>query len=375
MPQEAEAGKRLARDMRRIREAHNLTLDDLHEETKIPLGLIQAFEDTGLFDHPQFNRVYLRSFMRTYAQVVGVDAEVALEALEEALAGRYAGSLAAEYLDEPDRTQAPPEAGRTEDEAVDEERAAPDQDRAEATPSGAADRPPRERLGEEREPPIVSTTGESASGADGSGYEEVEEEADEDWASQSPPPGKRSGAAIAAATSRERRTRPPRSRTDRSGMDRRWVIGGAMIIVVAVVAWIMISMLGGDAEPEATEPMAAADTAQIEDTTAAQPAPAQAMDLPAIGDTIDVHIIASQDKVDPIRVTVDDDLRRPYWIDQGDSMAFQPTDRIVIEELLENISLSVEGIDYPTDRRDAQNRIVITRDSVENYFASLQQGQ
>ncbi len=117
--------------------------------------------------------------------------------------------------------------------------------------------------------------------------------------------------------------------------------------------------------------MAAADTAQTEDTTATQE-PAEPINIPAIGDTMNVYIIAEQGPVDPIRVTVDDDLRRPYWIDQGDSMAFNPTNRIVVEELLDNINLKVEGIEYPTNRRDDQGRIVLTRDSLENYFASLQ---
>lgn len=379
MRQEAETGRRLARDMRRIREAHNLTVDDLNHETKIPVSLIQAFEDTGLFDHPQFNRVYLRSFMRTYAQVVGIEADTALEALEEALAGRYAGSLAVEYLDEqPEAPHVSSESAADEGDEATTKPAEPIDDE-ERVPSGDEARDHRRRSDdettrEEREPPIVSTTSE---GAGSSQAEHDEGEADEDWSSQSPPSGSKAAASASAAAS----ARPGRSRrrssykgADRRGVDRRWIIGGAMVVVVGVIVWILVSMLG-DAEPTATEPTAAADTAQVEDTTQAQEPPTPAIDLPAIGDSIDVHIIASEGAVDPIRVTVDDDLRRPYWIDQGDSMAFHSASRIVIEELLDNISLSVEGIEYPTDRRDPQNHIVITRDSVENYFASLEQAQ
>lgn len=374
MPQEAETGRRLARDMRRIREAHNLTVDDIHDETKIPVSLIQAFENTGLFDHPQFNRVYLRSFMRTYAQVVGIEAEVALDALEEALAGRYAGSLAAEYLDEqPDAEGVSSEPAAEEGDEItkkpteptDEETWAPREEEARDHRRPSEDEATRE----EREPPIVSTTADAAGSSQA---ERDEEEADEDWSSQSPPSG--SKAAAAAARPARSRTRSSYKGADRRGVDRRWIIAGAMIVVVGVIVWILVSMLG-DGEPTATEPIAAADTAQVEDTTQTQEPLTPAIDLPAIGDSIDIHIIASEDAVDPIRVTVDDDLRRPYWIDQGDSMAFHPANRIVIEELLDNISLSVEGIEYPTDRRDPQNRIVITRDSVENYFASLEQAQ
>jgi hypothetical protein len=95
------------------------------------------------------------------------------------------------------------------------------------------------------------------------------------------------------------------------------------------------------------------------------------VNIPPLGDTIDVRIIAARGAVDPIRVTVDDDLRRPYWIEFGDSMTFRPTTRIVMEELLDSVDVKLEGIEYPGNRRDEQGRIVITRDTIENYFDSL----
>jgi hypothetical protein len=110
---------------------------------------------------------------------------------------------------------------------------------------------------------------------------------------------------------------------------------------------------------------ASVDTAALE-----QPMAASTQPMPALGDTMRVFVFAAMDRLDPIRVTVDDDLRRPYWLEQGDSMAFAPTNRIVVEEQLDDIQLKIEGIEYPTDRRDDLGRIVITRDSVRTYFAS-----
>lgn len=368
MPQEAEAGKRFAHDMRRIREAHHLSVGDLHDETKIPLSLIQAFEETGLFDHPQFNRVYLRSFVRTYANVVGVEAEDALDALEDALSGSYAGGLAKSYLgeDQPD---------------IEEEEPAEQKPAAEEQPPG---RKQAERTGEQREPPLVSTTSEAAASYEEEEPAPEEEQVDEEWTAQSPPSAKPAAAAAGAGAAAGARARSGgaasraahRSRRDRGtgGVDRRWILAGGMIVIVAVIVWILVSVLG-DGDPQTAQPVAAADTIQSQDTTQAQQQQTRTVNIPAIGDTMNVHIIAAQGKVDPIRVTVDDDLRRPYWIEQGDSMAFNPQNRIVIEELLDNIRLRVEGIEYPTNRRDAQNRIVITRDTLQSYFASLQQGQ
>jgi hypothetical protein len=84
---------------------------------------------------------------------------------------------------------------------------------------------------------------------------------------------------------------------------------------------------------------------------------------------MNVRIIAANDKVDPIRITVDEDLRRPYWLNLGDSISFRPTDRIVVEEQIEDIVLKVEGVEYPTHRRDELGRLIVTRDSVQQYFA------
>ena len=102
MPQESSSsiGRRFANDLRRIREAKGLTVEDLHHETKIPVSLIEDFEKTALVEHPQFNRVYLRSFVRTYAQVLGLEADLSLAALEDALDGRYDNALAIAYLGE-----------------------------------------------------------------------------------------------------------------------------------------------------------------------------------------------------------------------------------------------------------------------------------
>ena len=128
-------------DLRRIREERGLSVEALHEETKIPLGLLKQFEENGLFDHPMFNRVYLRSLVRAYAEQVSIDQDQALDYLDEALDGRYAGGLAAAYLGEaPDEPE----------EEVEEEAAEPDEEPAVA----AAPAPDAESV-EESEPEEV----------------------------------------------------------------------------------------------------------------------------------------------------------------------------------------------------------------------------
>lgn len=393
-----ESGNRFARDMRRVRESRRIAVEDLHEETKIPVGLLEAFEETALFDHPQFNRVYLRSFVRTYANVIGIDPDVALEALEEALSDRYAGSLGVEYLDDtletadmPPATSESPEVGvsegREETDRLLEEPA--DRLEAETKPSDhletgiepsdrleARDKPRRpiagettrgmdspgdvekgqassEKIEEPASPSLLSTTGTVAAGYDDTKEQGIDDESE--WTIQSPPQArKRAGRA---------------GYRDRPGeADWRWIGGIAAVIVVGVVVWIVLSVTGGDPSaveqtPAAIDTTSTADTAIREDTAlASRPA------MPVIGDTLNVQVVAANDKVDPIRVTVDDDLRRPYWIEIGDSMMFRPMNRIVFEEDLDDIALSIEGAEYPTNRRDELGRIVITRDSLRAYF-------
>ena len=58
-------------DLRRIREERHLALEALHDETKIPLDVLQDFEETGLFDNPMFNRVVAHP--RTHLCLVRID--------------------------------------------------------------------------------------------------------------------------------------------------------------------------------------------------------------------------------------------------------------------------------------------------------------
>ncbi len=353
--------------MRRVRESRHVTVGDLHDETKIPLGLIEAFEENALFDHPQFNRVYLRSFVRTYANVIGIETDVALAALEEALSNRYAGSLVAEYFGEmpPERTVERAEAADADttegDEAIAHvgERGRPEgrlaDTRAEEDESLRPDVDDAARKGEATPRPVA----------------EPEEDVEE-WTMQSPPRPKRTS----PFESRSRTGRPASARAGAQrrtrGPDRRWIAAVVAVVAVAAVVWVVVSVNGGDETP-GTETEAIVDTAAAADVATSEPdvPTTERRPMPTLGDTMHVYVVAARDKLDPIRVTVDDDLRRPYWLEHGDSMAFRPTNRIVVEELLDDLRLSIEGVDYPTDRRDDRGRIVITRDSVQTHFASV----
>jgi hypothetical protein len=75
-----------------------VSIDEIHTETRIARTLIESFEEGELYDHPTYNRVYLRSFIKAYADAVEISRERALQALDGALNGTYQHELAQEYL-------------------------------------------------------------------------------------------------------------------------------------------------------------------------------------------------------------------------------------------------------------------------------------
>ena len=337
-----------ARDLKEIRQSNGISIDDIHNESKIPVGLIESFEESGLFDHTMFNRVYLRSFVRTYADSIGISPDLALSSLEAALEGTYQRELAVEYLG----LEPAPEPTTDSDDTIIPE---PDPE-IESTATAAPDRSSSSSTPVAPAPPIPPAYHEDEE------EEEVDDlqiasspalsEPERDWTSQSPPPG----TAVAP--------------TRRSGGGSQWIYLLLAAVVVLGLVWGVVELSGGrDASPSSAELVAAdtvdADTIAIEAPSAPPPV--------ALGDTMHVTIASADSQlVQDIKVTVDDDLRRPYWLEAGESRSFSATNQIVIEQELDVIDLRLEGRPYPTDRVDAQGRIVITRDVAREFLAGAQ---
>ncbi|SHK14080.1 helix-turn-helix domain-containing protein [Rhodothermus profundi] len=296
----SESMRRLAHDLQRIRKKRKRSLEDIHQETKIALELLQHFERTALYDHERYNPVYLRSFVRTYANAIGIEASPVLEALELAFEGRYRNQLAVQFLGEDPLPEPEPEAGAVAAEPP-----------SEAATDRATARQPQAPL------PLVAAPG---------GLERMERPAS--W--------------------------------------KVWAGGVAVAIGIGLGLWYLLRPM--PTPPPEHLPIDTAVASAPDTVISAEGASAQA---PVLGDTITATVIAAFDKVDPIRIRVDRDLRRPYWIEQGDSMRFRFTERIILENQLDDIQLLLNGYPYPTDQRDAQGRIVITRAQLQAYLDSL----
>ena len=330
-----------------------MTLDSLHEATKVPLELLREFEETGLFDHPMFNRVYLRSLIRAYADTVGISPKEALSALDLALAGTYNGELI--RADEEPVQEAEAE---TATPPVEEKAAKADEGKApEKAPPPATEAEPDVREKSPQTPPP-------------SGKPQPKKKPDKPLRESRPAPETLSAADWETESGR---TSSPTSKPIDLGRQTQlvqWGLIGLVVLVLGGAVWGVLALIGGGSDDDPVAATTTTDTTAVEDTiTTASPEPEQ----PAltIGDTLNVVVMAETGKVQGIRITQDDDLRRPYWIEEGNSQAFTVRNRIVIEQSLENIKLLVEGYPYPTGRRDEQGRIVITRETVQAFADSL----
>jgi hypothetical protein len=94
-------------------------------------------------------------------------------------------------------------------------------------------------------------------------------------------------------------------------------------------------------------------------TAARATTPALPSELP---DTLRLIVRAVTDKVDPIRVKTDLDIRRPYWIDQGRTMTFPFLETIRIERHIDRISFEVLG--RPISASIGDTTAVITREMI-----------
>ena len=77
-----EAGRRLAKDLKDLREERHVDVEVLLKATRLPPDILEKFDESALVDHPAFNRVYLRSIVASYARVLEIDVSSAQDALE-----------------------------------------------------------------------------------------------------------------------------------------------------------------------------------------------------------------------------------------------------------------------------------------------------
>ncbi len=420
MPGEAEHGKQFARDLCSIRRAHGVSLTDIHEATRMAYDLIKRFEHDALIDHPQFNRVYIRLFVRGYATRIGIDSGRALEAFELAMKGEYDGSLAREYLETsgeaPSDKEPEPEAEASgeEPEPSEPEDAPPAKadpaPPAEADPAPSAKAAPKPPAKADPKPPAKAAPKPPAKAAPkpsakadpkppaeaepapsgGESSEKSEESVAMALPPEAPPkPLPKEPAVPAASPSRGVSVAAPsmpapskrngsvaagrQAPAARAGkLDPRWVFVGLLVVVLALVVWNLARAMSAPGEADEAAPSLAPLPASVHATTEANGATGAPGALGAsLPDTLAIMVAADKGSVAPIRVTLDEDVRRPYWLALGDTITFRMGSRIILEQQLDSVTVHVEGMVYPLSTPAGQDSAILTRAALGSWHASL----
>ena len=402
---DTDALERFARDLRRIRENREVALATIEEATQIRESHLQSFEDGTLHEKSKMNPVYLRAFVRAYAEALDLPPDPVVDHLEASLSGDYQNELAVQYLNvPPSKAGEGPASGRQGTSSPEKGGTSSPPD--EASPQGAAQSTASDQ------PPDAAETGDAAEdfspqGSHEEGRTSPDVDGAKDLSEETPtdkegPPTTSSSAGFPESP---QDAGPPVSATpsDASGPESRerssattssfaehwselWPPRRGVLIVAAIGLVLVVLLLGGglglfwgDSEPTA------APTPQSE---ASAPAQSSAPDLPAdtvghdttseqrpladmtLGDTLYVTVLATSD-VRGIRVQQDDSLRRPYWIREGEAMVFPFARRITLQNQLDSLRLLLDQYPYPSSRTDEEGRIVITRDTAEQYADTL----
>lgn len=333
-------------DLVEIREINGVTLDDIRVRTKVYPHIIAQFEEDGLNEHPLFNVLYLKAFVRSYADVVGISPSVAARSYEDALSGRYDRRLAVEYLGLP-ALEKSVETDTFEHKTIEKET------RPQRIPESRIDKPPSTRFSRDSKSASLTRIKDSVQSFLG-----------------------------AASTNSVRMLQ---------------VIGekgilqwGVLALCIVVGAFLLIKLVAfqNDSMPPAFTQEATSsiqETSVVDDTSNKEAIPVvdsllmqktsmiqRVIGRIESGDSLNVTIIAATGKLDPFRIRVDNDLRRPYWIDEGDSLDFWFDNQVAVEDNLDNMVILFESLKYPILSTDSTAKVVINRDSANAFtYSSL----
>lgn len=287
------AGRRLATDLRDLREARKIKPESIIKATRLTVDVFERFDESALVDHPAFNRVYIRSVVASYARVLGIDEDLACRGLDEALDGTYAGGIRRVYI---------------EGLPVDEWSEPIDSDAAQLA----------DALEGTTETPGLFNKDES----------------DSDVAHK---PG------IFAL------------------LGNRKLIPFILLIVVALAILILINK-NSSSDVEETE---------IGNSIIPVPGPPPEPKWILLGDSIRFDIIATTEKLDPIRVKVDSDSLRPYWIEHLDTLTFYVRRNVIFRRELDVADILMDGYLLPDTMINSSDQIELSRESAQAWLDSL----
>ncbi len=299
-------GSSFEADLRATREGRDLTLDEIQQQTRIPVDVLRRFEEGDLVGDATYNEVYLKAFLQSYAKAVGVPVARVMAAYQAHTAGSYRGELAPGFDpgEAPDaRTSAPDPTPMSSSDAASptpSEPAPPSEPAAEAAP--AKPTPPARSA-----PPAVEALATA--------------QARKASARPTPPP------------STSTRVSRPAVPSARRSFDKNWgtILGLFAVLVVALGLALWFLVFGGDRPDDddapATVTVGDGQEARIDSAGVGAGAAAGG---PQLQLPIRVTVTAGGDGLQWFRVTEDAGERTPHWIDQGAAQIFEADSALVL---------------------------------------------
>lgn len=382
---------RFARHLRRIREDREVSVAQVQRDTQISRAQIESFESGRLFDQESMNEVYLRAFVRAYAETLEIAPTVVLDHLNHALEGRYEDGLLVEFLG------VPPSLAEEEGTSQEEENEDSSADSDNKRDSESESPPTEETLDEGAEHRESSETVQDV--PDGGDQEKERVAGDLDESIESTPSWFNEEGDVSEETS-ESDTVPidkgdqpsptswkssPSPLAERllslAGMWRRRrreivVVGIAIILLLLVVGGLVFFSDGGSGESADVQssPTAGLDESKVAGGAVPDTTDSQAGGRPpaevTLGDTMYVTVFADG-VVRRMQARQDDDLRRPYWIEAGEALVFPFTERLILENRLDSSRVFLEQYPFPRARLDDRGRLVIDRQAAQSFVDSL----
>ena len=294
----------LGHDLAAIRKKKGISLDDIHQSTKIPKKVLKSIEDNSIFRNKGGSDIYIRGYVRSYAKALAIEERDIVYALNKVEKNNYTGSL----IDDDDRSDKEETNHQTEKEPTADD---------EETEPHPLDVDPDDMPAESDNPLSKSDDVHSIDWAD-MGYQ----------------------------------FQP--SKTIQS--NKNYIVPLALLIL-AVIAFsaywfyfrnapVQSDQNSRTASP--TQTTTPSDSLQLGlmPSTGGDSAnfKAQQSGNDALPDTLSMVLYAAYDKLEPVRVYTDiaDELN-PYWIDQGEAIEFNFVNSFQFRDGLNNIILLMNG--------------------------------
>lgn len=325
----------LGKDLSKIRSHLGLSIQDVQHTTKIPVSTLKSIENGTIFDHPEENQTYIRSFVRSYGRALKIDDETMIKALDQNETGNYNHLLLQDYPalnpEKPSHSDHDVKEESPSDffEEEQEEEAYSEKETGGEQQETVKEEPAPESKEPEKEPQVT----EAATPQDDVKPKKIETEPSVksvDWAD------------VGRKFSQEKKHTPV------------WIVGLIIILIIAAFLGYFLYENGffdfGDASPQEQEQVTPqSETTQsslsleLEDSLATantgENEPASELD-----EVLQITVYAANDGLGPVRVWSDMKPRMdPYWLDQGAAMHFEFRDTIRVRGSYPDMILLKDG--------------------------------